>query len=225
MPLAHREIDDALAAGRDADRRGRHGPVPARRADRARSRPPPPAGSARAPRGRLDRAGPEAMHAELAARAPGCRRSPPADRSRVIRALELHRDGRTRATSAAGEVAALDRGRARTRRCSSASSMERDGLYARIDARVDEMVAAGAADEVAPRRRRGCLAYRAGGARLRASFTEGDVEAMKRDTRQLRQAPAHLDAQARRRPHDRRDRPRPRARCRGNCAVTYRIGT
>jgi tRNA dimethylallyltransferase len=58
--------------------------------------------------------------------------------------------------------------------------MERDELYRRIDARVDAMIAAGAADEV----RRAERASRT--ARKALGFEEllaGDVEAMKRRTR------------------------------------------
>jgi tRNA dimethylallyltransferase len=60
--------------------------------------------------------------------------------------------------------------------------MDRDALYARIDARVDEMVAAGAVEEVR-------AAHAAGAsdtARKALGFDEllaGDVEAMKRRTR------------------------------------------
>jgi tRNA dimethylallyltransferase len=62
--------------------------------------------------------------------------------------------------------------------------MDRDALYARIDARVDAMVAAGAAREVR-------AAHAAGAsetARKALGFDEllvGDVEAMKRRTRNL----------------------------------------
>ena len=61
--------------------------------------------------------------------------------------------------------------------------MDRDELYARIDARVDAMVAAGAADEV----RAAAAAGASGTARKALGFEEllrGDVEAMKRRTRQ-----------------------------------------
>ena len=60
--------------------------------------------------------------------------------------------------------------------------MERDALYARIDARVDAMVAAGAAEEV----RRAHAAGASETARKALGFEEllaGDVEAMKRRTR------------------------------------------
>ena len=103
--------------------------------------------------------------------------------------------------------------------------MDRDALYARIDA---------------PRRRDGRRRRGRGGARRATapapparrarrsasrSCSAGDVEAMKRRTPQLRQAPADVDAQARRRRADRRDRPlarragRPRCNDRGRDAL------
>jgi tRNA dimethylallyltransferase len=62
--------------------------------------------------------------------------------------------------------------------------MGREALYERIDARVDAMVAAGAADEV----RRADAAGASRTARAALGFEElleGDVEAMKRRTRNL----------------------------------------
>ena len=61
-------------------------------------------------------------------------------------------------------------------------TMEREALYARIDARVEEMVAAGVAEEV----RRAHAAGASATARKALGFEEllgGDVEAMKRRTR------------------------------------------
>ena len=60
--------------------------------------------------------------------------------------------------------------------------MDRDALYARIDARVDAMVAAGAIEEV----RRADAAGASATARVALGFDEllaGDVDAMKRRTR------------------------------------------
>ena len=61
--------------------------------------------------------------------------------------------------------------------------MDRDALYARIDVRVEAMVAAGAVDEVRAADAAGASAT----ARKALGFAElmaGDVEAMKRRTRQ-----------------------------------------
>ena len=60
--------------------------------------------------------------------------------------------------------------------------MERDALYARIDARVDAMVAAGAIDEVRAAHAAGASPKRPPGAGVRRAAA-GDVEAMKRRTR------------------------------------------
>ena len=71
--------------------------------------------------------------------------------------------------------------------------MERDALYARIDARVDEMVAAGAAEEVGRADAAGAGRDRALGARLRGAAARrrrGDEA----PHAQLREAPADLDA-------------------------------
>jgi tRNA dimethylallyltransferase len=60
--------------------------------------------------------------------------------------------------------------------------MEREALYTRIDARVDEMVAAGALEEV----RRANAAGASATARKALGFEElltGDIEAMRRRTR------------------------------------------
>ncbi len=62
--------------------------------------------------------------------------------------------------------------------------MEREALYRRIDARVDAMVAAGAVEQVRAAHAAGASAT----ARRRSASTSscaGDVEAMKRHTRNL----------------------------------------
>ena len=76
----------------------------------------------------------------------------------------------------------MDRGAAASRPSCAGLTMERERLYERIDARVDAMVAAGAADEV----RRADAAGASPTARKALGFDEllrGDVEAMKRRTR------------------------------------------
>ncbi len=98
-------------------------------------------------RARLDRDGVEALHAELARRDPlSAERLRPRDRSRIARALEVveatgrsltdwHREGLPPLLPP-GSFAALF------------LSPERDALYARIDARFDAMLKAGALEEV-----------------------------------------------------------------------------
>ena len=99
-------------------------------------------------RARLERDGIEALHAELARRdGASAERLKPRDRARIARALEVveatgrsltdwHRDGLPPLLPP-GQFRALF------------LTPEREALYARIDARFDAMLAAGARDEVA----------------------------------------------------------------------------
>ncbi len=110
--------------------------------------PPIPAAIREAVRARLERDGVEALHAELAQRDPAsAERLKPRDRTRIARALEVveatgrsltdwHRDGLP-ALLPQGSFNALF------------LEPDRDELYARIDARFDAMLAAGALEEVA----------------------------------------------------------------------------
>ena len=110
--------------------------------------PPIPAEMRDAVRARLERDGVEALHAELARRDPvSAERLKPRDRTRIARALEVveatgralpdwHREGLPPLLPP-GEFTALF------------LAPERDQLYARIDARFDAMLAAGALEEVA----------------------------------------------------------------------------
>ena len=128
----------------------------------------------------LTRRGPEALHAQLARRAPWAAESvDPRDRSRIVRLLELDELGELEAPSGPNQLWTGDT-RHPTRLVGLV--MDRDALYARIEARVDAMVAAGAAREVR-------AAHAAGAsetARKALGFDEllaGDVDAMKRRTR------------------------------------------
>jgi tRNA dimethylallyltransferase len=166
--LAHAEIDGLLAAG---------------------ARPIVVGGTGlylRAARleAELARRGPEALHARLARAAPwAAARIAPRDRSRIVRALELLELGELE-PPAPGERNELWTADTRHPTRLIGLVMEREALYARIDARVDAMVAAGAIEEVR-------AAYGGGAsetARKALGFEEllaGDVEAMKRRTRNL----------------------------------------
>nr|MDQ4041731.1 tRNA (adenosine(37)-N6)-dimethylallyltransferase MiaA [Actinomycetota bacterium] len=119
-----------------------------------------------------------ALHRRLAERDPGAAaRIDPNDAQRLIRAHELLDAGHA---PPAGPQLWTSETRHPTRLVGLVR--DRDELYARIDARVDEMVAAGAAEEVR-------AAHAAGAsetARNALGFDEllrGDVEAMKRRTR------------------------------------------
>jgi len=110
--------------------------------------PPIPSEIREAVRARLERDGVEALHAELARRDPvSAERLKPRDRTRIARALEVveatgrtlpdwHREGLPPLLPS-GEFSALF------------LAPERDQLYARIDARFDAMLDAGALEEVA----------------------------------------------------------------------------
>ena len=116
--------------------------------------PPIPAEIRESVRARLERAGVEALHAELAQVDPAsAERLKPRDRTRIARALEVveatgrsltdwHRDGLPPLLPP-GQFGALF------------LAPEREDLYARIDARFDAMLQAGALEEVAALAARG----------------------------------------------------------------------
>jgi tRNA dimethylallyltransferase len=121
--------------------------------------------------------GPQAMHAELARRAPEAAAPiDPADAQRVTRALEL--------LDAGHEPPAAELWTARLRHPTllAGLTMDRTELARRIDARVDAMVVAGAREEVLAAE----LAHAGAGARQALGYAQllaGDVEAMKTQTR------------------------------------------
>jgi tRNA dimethylallyltransferase len=110
--------------------------------------PPIPAGIRQSVRARLERDGAEALHADLAQRDPAsAERLKPRDRARIARALEvIEATGRSLTDwHREGLPPLLPPG------TFSALFLEpgREQLYARIDARFDAMLAAGALEEVA----------------------------------------------------------------------------
>jgi tRNA dimethylallyltransferase len=180
--LAHAEIDGLLAAGARPIVVGGTGLYLRAALADLTLRPPPPVALRARWEAELARRGPEALHAELVAAAPWAAAGiGPRDRSRIVRALELLELGELepRPDPARSELWTGDT-RHPTRLIGLV--MEREALYARIEARVDAMVAAGAVAEVR-------AAHAAGAsdtARKALGFEEllaGDVEAMKRRTR------------------------------------------
>jgi tRNA dimethylallyltransferase len=104
----------------------------------------------------------------------------PADRTRIVRALELLEMGEEPAP--VGEESRLWTAELRRPTLLCGLTMERERLYERIDARVDAMLAAGAEEEV----RRADAAGASPTARKALGFEEllrGDPDAMKRRTR------------------------------------------
>ena len=180
--LAHAEIDALLAAGARPIVVGGTGLYLRAALAELALRPPPPDELRARWEGELARRGPEALHRELRARAPWAAETiEPRDRSRIVRALELHDLGELDPPQDPSQLWTADT-RHSTRLVGLV--MEREALYARIDARVEAMVAAGAIEEVR-------AAHAAGAsdtARKALGFEEllaGDVEAMKRHTRNL----------------------------------------
>src|SRR6201995_2503534 len=97
------------------------------------------------PAERADR-GPEALHADLGRRAPwAAEEIDPGDRQRIVRALELLDAGELEPPAGESE---LWTGSVRRPTLLVGLVMEREQLYRRIDARVEDMLAAGVQDEV-----------------------------------------------------------------------------
>ena len=180
--LAHAEIDDLLAGGATPIVVGGTGLYLRAALAELPLRPPPPAGVRERWERELEQRGPEALHALLAERAPwAAERIEPRDRQRIVRALELDELGELEPPEGPNRLWTADT-RHPTRLIGLV--MEREALYERIGARVDAMVAAGAVDEV----RRANAAGASDTARKALGFEEllaGDVEAMKRRTRNL----------------------------------------
>jgi tRNA dimethylallyltransferase len=170
---AHAEIDGLLAEGRRPIVVGGTGLY--LRAALAELDMRPPVQTAG-----LEARGAPALHEELARRAPHlAQRLDPADPRKLARSLALLDEG-VEYPPAEGDLWT-----AHTRRPTRmvALTMDRAALYAAIDARVDAMVAAGAAEEV----RRADAGGASVTARQALGFDQllaGDVEAMKQRTRQ-----------------------------------------
>jgi tRNA dimethylallyltransferase len=178
---AHAEVDAALAGGRRPLVVGGTGLYLQAALTDLDLRPPPDPAVRERVRARLEAGGPEALHAELAQRAPASAKAiDPHDRTRIARALELLEMGEQPAPT--GEDSRLWTAELRHPTLLFGLTMERQALYARIDARVDEMIAAGAGEEV----KRADAAGAARTARSALGFDEllaGDHEATKRRTR------------------------------------------
>lgn len=178
--LAHAEIDGLLAAGQRPIVVGGTGLYLRAALTELSLRPPPPEGARERWLAELERHGPQALHAELRRRAPWAAADiNPGDRQRLVRALELLEAGELEPPV---EESELWTGSVRRPTLLVGLIMERQELYARIDARVEAMLAAGAEDEV----RRANAVGASLTARKALGFEDllaGDVESMKRRTR------------------------------------------
>jgi tRNA dimethylallyltransferase len=178
--LAHAEVDAALAAGRRPLVVGGTGLYLRAALTELKLRPPPPEGVREHWQAELDRHGAPALHARLARRAPWAAEPlDPNDSQRIVRALELLDAGELEPPEGPSQLWTSE---VRRPTLLAGLTMEREALYAQIDARVDAMLAAGVREEV-------LRAHAAGAsetARKALGFADllaGDVEAMKRRTR------------------------------------------
>jgi tRNA dimethylallyltransferase len=178
--LAHAEIDALLAAGRRPIVVGGTGLYLRAALADLDLRPPPPEGVRERLEAALAARGAPALHAELTRRAPWAATPiDPNDRHRIVRAFELLEAGELEPPP---ERSQLWTEQARHPTLLVGLVMDRDALYARIGARVDAMVAAGAVDEVRSAHAAGASET----ARRALGFAEllaGDVDGMKRHTR------------------------------------------
>jgi tRNA dimethylallyltransferase len=178
---AREEIDATLAAGRRPLVVGGTGLYLQAALTDLELRPPPDPDVRRRIERRVAQSGAPGLHAELARRAPSVAAGiDPRDRTRVVRALELLEMGEQPPPPGAESRLWTARLRHPTLLCGLV--MERAALYERIDARVDEMVASGAAEQV----RAADAAGASRTARSALGFEEllrGDIETTKRRTR------------------------------------------
>ena len=178
--LAHSEIDALVNSGQRPIVVGGTGLYLRAALAELSLKPPPPEGVRERWLAELTSRGPEALHAQLAQRAPwAAEKIMATDSHRIVRALELDDAGEL---EPGPEQSDLWTEATRRPTLLVGVTIERERLYAQIGARVDQMLADGAEAEV-----RG--AHAAGAsvtARKAVGFEDllaGDVEAMKRRTR------------------------------------------
>jgi len=180
--LVHAEIDGLLAEGRRPIVVGGTGLYLRAALADLDLKPPPPPGSRERWEAELTLRGAPALHAHLAERAPWAAEAiDPNDRRRIVRSLELLEAGALEPPGGESQLWTAD---TRHPTLLVGLTMEREALYRRVEARVDAMLAAGVREEV-----RGAHAQGASEtARQALGFEDllaGDVEAMKRRTRNL----------------------------------------
>jgi tRNA dimethylallyltransferase len=178
--LAHAEFDALLAEGRRPLVVGGTGLYLRAALTDLALRPPPAEGSRERWTAELEQHGAAALHATLAERAPwAAAEIEPNDRQRVVRALELLDQGELEPPEGPSQLWSDE---LRHPTLLAGLTMEREALYAAIDARVQAMLAVGAREEV----QRAHAAGASETARKALGFDEllvGDVERMKRRTR------------------------------------------
>jgi tRNA dimethylallyltransferase len=178
--LAHAEIDSLLADGRRPIVVGGTGLYLRAALTELSLRPAAPEEVRERWQAELEARGAPALHGLLSERAPwAAAEIDPGDRQRLVRALELLELGELEPPAGESE---LWTDAVRRPTLLAGLTLEREQLYGRIEARVEAMLAAGAAEEV----RRANAAGASLTARKALGFEQllaGDVEAMKRRTR------------------------------------------
>jgi len=177
--LAHAEIDGLLESGRRPIVVGGTGLYLRAALAELNLRPPPPQGAREHWTSELELHGAPALHALLARRAAWAAEGiDPNDRQRVVRALELLDAGELEPPGDGDQLWSTE---LRHPTLLAGLTMEREQLYALIDARIEEMLAAGVREEV----RRAHAAGASSTARKALGFQEllaEDVASMKRRT-------------------------------------------
>jgi tRNA dimethylallyltransferase len=178
--LAHAEIDSVLSTGGRPIVVGGTGLYLRAALTELRLRPPPPEGVRERWMAELERRGPVALHAVLRERAEWAAEPiEPTDSQRIVRALELLDAGELEPPEGESQLWTSD---VRYPTLLIGLVMARERLYARIDERVNQMILAGAPEQV----RRANAAGASITARKALGFEDlliGDVESMKRRTR------------------------------------------
>ena len=178
--LAHAEIDALLDDGARPIVVGGTGLYLRAALAELTLRPPPPEGAREHWVAELERRGAPALHGVLRERAPwAAAEIDPADRQRIVRALELLDAGELDRHADDSELWTSE---VRHSTLLIGLVLDRERLYGKIDARVDAMIAGGAQDEV----RRAFAAGASITARKALGFEEllsRDVDSMKRRTR------------------------------------------
>lgn len=177
--MAHAEIDAALSRGVVPIVVGGTGLYLQAALTDMPLRPPVPIELEQALQARLEAEGPQALHSELAVKAPAAAsRINLGDHRRLLRALALVEAGHSLDDQTGGIWTSQMRHETRV----IGLLRERDELYARIDARVDAIAAGGGAEEVSA----ALLAGASRTAQMALGFRElqsGDLEGMKQATR------------------------------------------
>lgn len=177
--LAHAEIDAAVSRGDVAIVVGGTGLYLQAALTEMPLRPPVPVALEEALQARLEVEGAQALHSELAVKAPAAAsRINPGDHRRLLRALALVAAGH----SLEDQVGGIWTSQMRHQTRMIGLLRERDDLYARIGARVDAIAAGGGAEEASA----ALLAGASRTAQMALGFRElqsGDLEGMKQATR------------------------------------------